>query len=45
MQTQSSTNAWHAIAKTVRDFDEDKVKGCQDDMDTLLVFVSRTATA
>lgn len=28
------------MAKEVRDFDEDKVRDCKEDMDTLLVFVS-----
>lgn len=32
---------WHTIAKTVRDVDEEKVKDCREDIDTLLVFVSR----
>lgn len=31
---------WAAMAKVVRDFDEEKVKDCKEDMDTLLVFVS-----
>ncbi|KAJ3527246.1 hypothetical protein NM688_g8154 [Phlebia brevispora] len=29
---------WAAMAKTVRDKDEEKVEDCKDDMDTLLVF-------
>ncbi len=31
---------WAAIAKTVRDIDEDKIRNCKEDIDTLLVFVS-----
>ncbi|PSS38149.1 hypothetical protein PHLCEN_2v9 [Hermanssonia centrifuga] len=29
---------WAAIAKTVRDIDEDKIRNCKEDIDTLLVF-------
>lgn len=28
------------MAKTVREVDEDKVRDCKEDIDTLLVFVS-----
>ena len=28
------------MAKTVRDFDEEKIRDCKEDIDTLLVFVS-----
>lgn len=35
---------WAAMAKTLREVDEDKVKDCKEDIDTLLVFVSRTVT-
>lgn len=31
---------WSAMAKVVRDFDEEKVRDCKEDIDTLLVFVS-----
>ena len=31
---------WSAMAKIIREYDEEKVKDCQDDIDTLLVFVS-----
>ncbi len=31
---------WTAMAKEVRDFDEEKVQDCKEDIDTLLVFVS-----
>ena len=31
---------WGAMATDVRDYDEDKVKSCKEDIDTLLVFVS-----
>lgn len=31
---------WAAMEKEVRDFDEEKVKSCKEDIDTLLVFVS-----
>lgn len=34
---------WAAMAKEVRDLDEEKVQSCKDDVDTLLVFV-RTCT-
>ncbi|KAJ3555806.1 hypothetical protein NM688_g2371 [Phlebia brevispora] len=34
----NGTDAWATIDKTVRDVDEDKVKDCTDDIDTLLVF-------
>ena len=27
------------MAKTVRDFDEEKIRDCKEDIDTLLVFV------
>ena len=29
------------MAKTVRDVDEEKIEDCKDDIDTLLVFVSK----
>ena len=32
-------SGWSAIAQTVRDVDEAKVKDCKEDIDTLLVFV------
>ncbi len=32
---------WAAMAKEVREFDEEKVRSCKEDIDTLLVFVSR----
>ena len=31
---------WAAMAKEVRDVDEEKMNNCKDDVDTLLVFVS-----
>lgn len=31
---------WAAMDKVVRDYDEEKVKDCKEDIDTLLVFVS-----
>ena len=31
---------WAAMSNEVRDFDEEKVKSCKEDVDTLLVFVS-----
>ena len=37
----SSPGGWQTMAKTVREVDEDKVKDCKEDIDTLLVFVSR----
>ena len=33
---------WLSMAKIVRDYDEEKVKDCKEDIDTLLVFVSQT---
>ena len=30
---------WAAMAKTMRDFDEEKIRDCKEDIDTLLVFV------
>ena len=30
---------WAAMAKTIRELDEDKVKDYKEDIDTLLVFV------
>lgn len=30
---------WTAMARSVRDFDEEKVRDCKEDIDTLLVFV------
>ena len=32
---------WWAAAKDVREFDVEKVQSCKEDIDTLLVFVSR----
>ena len=32
---------WWAAAKDVREFDVEKVTSCKEDIDTLLVFVSR----
>ena len=37
----SPPSGWQTMAKTVREVDEDKVKDCKEDIDTLLVFVSR----
>ena len=37
----SQPTGWQTMAKTVREVDEDKVKDCKEDIDTLLVFVSR----
>ena len=36
----SQPTGWQTMAKTVREVDEDKVKDCKEDIDTLLVFVS-----
>ena len=33
---------WWAAAKEVQEFDEQQVKSCKEDIDTLLVFVSCT---
>ena len=35
-----NTSGWAAMAKTIREVDEDKVRDCKEDIDTLLVFVS-----
>lgn len=32
-----------AVSRTVRQIDEEKVKNCKEDIDTLLVFVSGSA--
>ena len=32
---------WWAMSKDVREFDVEKVQSCKEDIDTLLVFVSR----
>ena len=37
----SPPSGWQTMARTVREADEDKVKDCKEDIDTLLVFVSR----
>lgn len=34
---------WAAMAHAVRNFDEEKVKDCKEDIDTLLVFVRRSS--
>ena len=34
---------WWAAAKDVREFDVEKVQSCKEDIDTLLVFVSRSS--
>ena len=31
------------MAKTVRDFDEERIRDCKEDIDTLLVFVRASA--
>ena len=33
-------SGWQTMAKNVREIDEDKVRNCKEDIDTLLVFVS-----
>ena len=33
-------DSWSAMAKVVREFDEEKIKGYKEDIDALLVFVS-----
>lgn len=35
---------WAAMAQVVRDFDQEKMQECRDDIDTLLVFVSHYRT-
>ncbi len=39
LQQTSSTNPWKDIERTVRTVDEERVKDCTEDIDTLLVFV------
>ncbi len=34
------STGWAAMSKDIREFDEEKVQSCKDDVDTLLVFVS-----
>lgn len=38
----NNVGGWPAMSKTLRDYDEEKVKDCKEDVDTLLVFVSLT---
>jgi hypothetical protein len=35
----SRPGGWSEMVKIVREFDEEKVKDCKEDIDTLLVFV------
>ena len=35
-----TTSGLAAVAKTIRDVDEEKIQNCKEDIDTLLVFVS-----
>ena len=40
MSYPGQSTGWAAMSKDVREFDEEKVQSCKDDVDTLLVFVS-----
>lgn len=40
--TCGHSSGWSGMARVVRDFDEEKVRDCKEDIDTLLVFVSAT---
>lgn len=35
---------WQTMDKTVREIDENKVRDCKEDIDTVLVFVSLTTS-
>ena len=37
-------DGWAKIDRTIRQLDEEKVRDCKEDVDTLLVFVSRLAS-
>lgn len=37
------TTGWSALARTIREIDEEKIRGCKEDVDTLLVFVSASS--
>ncbi|PSR73352.1 hypothetical protein PHLCEN_2v10798 [Hermanssonia centrifuga] len=39
--SRSNTQGWPEIAETLRDVDEEKIEDTKEDIDTLLVFVSR----
>ncbi|KAI0788877.1 hypothetical protein C8Q75DRAFT_734122 [Abortiporus biennis] len=36
--SDDATNAWSNISKIVRNYDDHKIKGCKEEIDTLLVF-------
>lgn len=36
----SDVAGWPAMFKAVRDYDEEEIRYCKEDIDTLLVFVS-----
>lgn len=39
MVLAGQATGWTAMAQAVRNFDEEKVRDCKEDVDTLLVFV------
>ena len=39
-ESLAKLDGWAKIDRTIRQLDEDKVRDCKEDMDTLLVFVS-----
>lgn len=43
LMATSGATGWSAMTKTVRDIDEDKIRDCKEDIDTLLVFVRTRA--
>ena len=36
----TGVSGWAAMERTVRNYDEERIRDCKDDIDTLLVFVS-----
>ncbi len=40
VQVVGQPTGWAAMAEDIRKYDEDKVKECRDDIDTLMTFVS-----
>ena len=40
VQVVGQPTGWAAMAEDIRKYDEDKIKECRDDIDTLMTFVS-----
>ena len=40
VQVAGQPTGWAAMAEDIRKYDEDKIKDCRDDIDTLMTFVS-----